>query len=52
MRELVIKRLTELADGEAVIFDFNGDEHVVADLDLASDEDLLALLEDVVGFNG
>lgn len=52
MRELVLKRLTECANGELIIEDFNGDEHVVAELDLMSDEDLLILFEELIGFNG
>ena len=52
VRELVLKRLKECAGGEAVIEDFNGDEHVVAELDLMSDEDLLILFEELIGFNG
>lgn len=52
MRDLVIKRLQECACGESVIEDSNGDEHVVAELDLMSDQDLLALFEDLIGFNG
>ena len=52
MRELVLKRLQECACGEPVIEDFNGDEHVVAELDLMSDEDLLILFEELIGFNG
>jgi len=52
VRELVIKRLKECAGGEAVIEDFNGDEHVVSELDLMSDEDLLILFEELIGFNG
>ena len=52
MRNLVIDRLKVCADGDAVIIDSNDDEHVVAELDLMSDEDLLALFEDLIGFNG
>lgn len=52
MRDLVIKRLQECACGEPVIEDENGDEHVVAELDLMSDEDLLILFEELIGFNG
>jgi hypothetical protein len=35
-----------------VIEDANGDEHVVSELDLMSDEDLLILFEELIGFNG
>lgn len=52
MRELVLKRLKECACGEPVIEDANGDEHVVSELDLMSDEDLLILFEELIGFNG
>ena len=52
MRELVIKRITECACGELVIEDANGDEYVVAELDLLNDEDLLILFEELIGFNG
>lgn len=52
MRELVIKRIQECVVGEEVIEDSNGDEHVVSELDLMSDDDLLALFEDLIGFNG
>ena len=52
MRNLVIARLQECAGNEAVIEDFHGDEHVVAELDLMSDEDLLILFEELIGFNG
>jgi hypothetical protein len=56
MRELVIKRLTELAnnehDGKLAIIDSNNVMIYVDDLNLASDKDLLSLLEDLVGFNG
>jgi len=52
MRDLVLKRLKECAAGEPVIEDFHGDEHVVAELDLMSDEDLLILFEELIGFNG
>jgi hypothetical protein len=52
VRELVIKRIQDCAAGEPVIEDFNGDEHVVAELDLMSDEDLLILFEELIGFNG
>jgi len=52
VHELVLKRLTECAGGEPVIEDANGDEHVVAELDLMGDEDLLILFEELIGFNG
>jgi len=52
VRDLVLKRLKECAGGEPVIKDFHGDEHVVAELDLMSDEDLLILFEELIGFNG
>jgi hypothetical protein len=52
MRELVIERLKECSVDGKVIIDFNEDEHVVSELDLMSDEDLLALFEDQIGFNG
>ena len=52
VRELVIKRIQECVVGEEVIEDSNGDEHVVSELDLMSDDDLLALFEDLIGFNG
>jgi hypothetical protein len=54
MRELVMLRLRELAAGvgETVLVDSYGEEHVVAELDMMSNKDLLALLEDLVGFNG
>jgi hypothetical protein len=54
MRELVMLRLRELAKcaGETVLVDSYGEEYVVAELDLLSNKDLLALLEDLVGFNG
>lgn len=51
MRNLVIKRLQECAfDG--IIVDSNEEEHVASELDLMTDEELLALLEDQIGFNG
>jgi hypothetical protein len=52
VRELVIKRITECACGEPVIEYLNGDEHVVTELDLMGDEDLLILFEELIGFNG
>jgi hypothetical protein len=52
VRELVIKRLKECAGDEEVVTDFHGDEHVVSELDLMSDEDLLILFEELIGFNG
>jgi hypothetical protein len=52
VRELVIKRIQECAAGEQVIEDSNGDEHVVSELDLMSDDDLLILFEELIGFNG
>lgn len=52
MRNLVIARLQELADKDTEIEDSYGDVHVVADLDMMSNKDLLALLEDLIGFNG
>lgn len=52
MRELIIKRVAECSPDGKIIIDSNEDEHVVSELDLMSDEDLLALLEDQIGFNG
>ena len=52
LRELVIKRLQECSFDSKVIVDSNEEEHVVSELDLMSDEDLLALFEDLIGFNG
>ena len=52
MRELIIERIKKMADGDKEIEDSYGDSHSVADLDLASDEDLLTLYTDMVGFNG
>jgi hypothetical protein len=52
MRELVMARLRELADGDAELEDSYGETYVVSELDLLSNKDLLALLEDLVGFNG
>lgn len=52
MRELVMLRLREIANGEKVLVDSYGEEYVVAELDLLSNKDLLALLEDLIGFNG
>ena len=54
MRELVIARLTELAShtGEVELEDSYGEVYAVADLHHLSNKDLLALLEDLVGFNG
>jgi hypothetical protein len=52
MRELVIKRLQECSFDGKIIIDSNEDEHVVSELDLMTDEDLLTLFEDQIGFNG
>jgi len=52
VRELVIKRLQECSFDGKIIIDSNEDEHVVSELDLMTDEDLLALFEDQIGFNG
>ena len=51
MRELVLKRLKEVADVKTIV-DSNDEEHLVSELDLYTDEDLLALFEDLIGFNG
>jgi hypothetical protein len=52
MRELVIERLEELAYGEPEIEDSYGEMHIVANFQKMSNADLLALLEDLIGFNG
>ena len=55
MRNLVIARLKECAyDGASygVICDSYGEEFPVAKLEQMSNADLLALFEDVIGFNG
>ena len=52
MRELVIERLKACSEDGIVIIDAYDDEYVVAELDLMSDEDLLMLFEDQIGFNG
>lgn len=51
MRNLVIARLQECAYN-GVICDSYGEEFPVAKLEQMSNEDLLALFEDVIGFNG
>ena len=52
VRELVIERLKACSEDGIVIIDAYDDEYVVAELDLMSDEDLLMLFEDQIGFNG
>lgn len=52
MRELVINRMRELVDGEDDFVDSCGATHVVAELDTKSDEFLLTIFEDLVGFQG
>ena len=51
MRELVIKRIKEVADVKTIV-DSNDEEYLVSELDLYSDEDLLILFEELIGFNG
>ena len=51
VRELVIKRIKEVADVKTIV-DSNDEEHLVSELDLYSDEDLLNLFEELIGFNG
>jgi hypothetical protein len=51
VRNLVIARLRECADN-GVIVDSYGDEFSVDKLDQLSNEDLLILFEDLIGFNG
>ena len=52
VRELVIERLKACSEDGIVIIDAYDDEYVIAELDLLSDEDLLILFEDQIGFNG
>ena len=51
MRNLVIARLQECAH-KGIIFNSDGEEILVAKLEQMSNEELLALFEDVIGFNG
>jgi hypothetical protein len=51
VRNLVIARLQECAH-KGIIFNSDGEEYDATKLDQMSNEDLLALLEDVIGFNG
>lgn len=51
MRNLVIARLQECAYN-GIIFNSDGEEFPVAKLEQMSNEELLALFEDVIGFNG
>ena len=51
MRNLVIARLQECAH-KGISFNSDGEEYDATKLDQMSNEDLLALLEDVIGFNG
>ena len=51
MRNLVIARLQECAHN-GIICDSYGEEFPVAKLEQMSNADLLALLVDIIGFNG
>lgn len=51
MRNLVIARLQECADN-GIIVDSYGEAFSVDKLDQLSNEDLLMLFEDQIGFNG
>ena len=51
VRNLVIARLQECAH-KGISFNSDGEEYDATKLDQMSNEDLLALLEDVIGFNG
>jgi hypothetical protein len=51
VRNLVIARLQECAH-KGIIFNSDGEEFPVAKLEQMSNEELLALFEDVIGFNG
>lgn len=51
MRNLVIARLQECAHN-GVIVDSYGEEFDASKLDQMSNEDLLILFEEVIGFNG
>jgi len=52
MRELVINRIKEIVAGDDEFEDTCGETHVVAELDTKSDEFLLTIFEDLVGFQG
>jgi len=51
VRNLVIARLLECADN-GIIVDGYGEAHDATKLDQMSNEDLLILFEELIGFNG